>query len=370
MSARPAILVVDDEADEQQGQLLAQVDGLDVELKVVHPRAVSEKNLEDADLVLVDYRIEHWEERSRAENLALRPKHGVALAGILRSYAESASATPTAFALRSAHLEDVAGGFPPERHAHSIARRLNLEWVFTKTELLKKSIALASAVRALPEKWPLDEPDATRLLVEEFLAIPDKAWGAQAWADIQACHPPLHELSDRSHGLAFLRWLLHRILPYPCFLWDTHRLAARLRVSYASLEKALAGDLGRTLSGLRFSGRLAGFVGVRWWRAGVEAFVWEITEGDASDPDVVRQKFSKLAGVDLEPARAHQPVVCIDKNFQPLPEMFSPNEAVRIQPDDWPPYADQAWTSTALAVEHESLRALVVEADRERLSNG
>src|SRR5262249_33818449 len=157
------------------------------------------------------------------------------------------------------------------------------------------------------------------------------------------------------HGLAFLRWLLHRILPYPCFLWDTYRLAARLRVTHASLQSALDSNFSSLLEPCRYKGALIDFLGLRWWRCGIEAFIWELTEGDPFEPQRVRGLLAQRTGISLEPTASLQPSVCVDENYQPLPEACDPAEAVHIQPDDWPPYADLAWTTLQLAREHPRL---------------
>src|SRR5262249_1133071 len=219
--------------------------------------------------------------------------------------------------------------------------------------------------------------EETRRLVEQFMAIPeDIDWAGQAWQDVEACHPPIHEivamheLVGQSHGLAFLRWLLYRILPYPCFLSDTYRLAARLRVTHASLQSALASSFHDLLEPCRYKGALADFLGPRWWRCGIKAFIWELTEGDPFDPQHVRDLLAQRTRISLEPTASPQPVVCVDENYQPLSEACDPTEAVRIQPDDWPPYADLAWTTITLARENPRLTALVLEQDREQLING
>jgi hypothetical protein len=41
---------------------------------------------------------------------------------------------------------------------------------------------------------------------------------------------------------------------------------------------------------------------------------------------------------------------------------------VRFQPDDWPPYAEEAWTTRELASESPRLRTLTVDSDRVLLS--
>ncbi len=373
-ATQPHILIVDDEADRERSAL-AQWKAA-AHFTVLHPQDVTHDDISEADVILVDYRIEQWPERDNIGTISLQPKDGLALAAVLRAHARFAP-SPTAFALRSAHLNELSSPLPPESRLHILAQALNLEWVFSKSsgssmaEMVHQVITLALAVRNLPSTWPLDNFNETRKLVEQFMAIPeDASWAAQAWQDIEACHPPIHELVEQSHGLAFLRWLLHRILPYPCFLWDSYHLAARLRVTHASLQSALDSNFSSLLEPCRYKGALIDFLGLRWWRCGIEAFIWELTEGDPFDPQRVRDLLAWKTGRSLEPAVSSQLVVCVDENYQPLSEARDPTEAVRIQPDDWPPYAELAWTTITLARKTPRLAALVLEQDREQLIEG
>ncbi len=372
-TTKPHVVVVDDNPDAERTSL--DLWESDVQFTVLHPKELTKQKLEEADLVLVDYLLEDWPERDALDEIGLQPVNGLALAAVLRAHSRSVP-TPTAFALRSAHLDDISAPFlPSESRLYVLARANNLEWVFPKQsggkakEIIHQIAILASAVRRLPEHWPTEDVDKTRQLLEKFMAVPeDVSWCGQAWLDIVACHPPIHELVEASHGLAFLRWLLHRILPYPCFLLDTHHLATRLRLTYSSLQDALTGELGSVLNPFQYHGALADFLGPRWWRSGIETFVWDVTEGNSFDPQYLRDRLSEKVGVKLEPSASSQPVVCIDKDYQPLPDACDPTQVLRIQPDDWPPYADQAWTTIALARENPHLAALVLEQDRDQLA--
>ncbi len=371
-AARPRVLIIDDRADSERSSLVNWEES--VEVTVLHPQDVALDDLVEADAVLVDYRLDHWSERDSLETLSLKPMDGLALAAVLRAHVERATERPIALAIRSAHLNDLSGGFPPEPRVHILSRRHNVEWIFPKTVPAGQDIAvhqvatLASAVRRLPEAWPVEDPDETRRLVEVFMAIPDEPWAGLAWQDIEACHPPIHELVRGTHGLAFLRWMLHRILPYPCFLSDSYRLAARLRITHESLISAMRDGLKTTMEPFSYKGELAGFLGPRWWRCGVESFLWELTDGNPFEPQRVRDLLSTEAGVALEATSSNQPVVCIDEDYQVLPQGYDPIEAIRIQPDDWPAYADQCWTTIDLARGNPALRAIVIEADRDRLN--
>lgn len=378
MIEKPSILFVDDEADTLQG--LKQVLNSLVSSIALYPHEVTLDDLTGADLVLVDLQLDHWPERDRLESIALQPANGLALTAVLRSHVEFRKhPKPTAFAILTGRLADLVGNQPAEQREHAIARSHNLEWAFAKQSgeqsiSLEVQIAsLAHAVKALPQEWPIREAIKLQACVSTLLNLPiasdTSVWASRAWDDVVACHPPLHELVQDSNGLAFLHWMLHRILPYPCFLWDLHWLAARLRVSYRSLSQQLtqSSQLYERLDGFRYKGILEDFLGQRWWRSAAEAFVWELTDGNPFDPEAIHSALIQLTGAELELDKHSQPIVCVDSNYRPLHESVSIDNAVRIQPDDWPSYADEAWTTIELARNDDLLSALVIDQDRSKL---
>ena len=175
--------------------------------------------------------------------------------------------------------------------------------------------SLSAAVKSLPEVWPSDDADATRQLVERWLALPDERWRHLAWQDIEDCHPPLHELVERKHGLWFIRWFAQFILPYPCFLWTTGRLAARLRVTHESLQHGLSNALADVFRPAKYVGGLHDFLGDRWWRNGCEAILWDITDGNSFDSDETLSVLNRHCGGVLVRFPVSEPVLCIDTNF-------------------------------------------------------
>jgi len=127
--------------------------------------------------------------------------------------------------------------------------------------------------------------------------------------------------------------------------------------------------LAQVLDRFRYKGILEGFVGPRWWRGGAEAFVWEISGGRSDVCDAVRLALNEMTGAQLEANEILEPIVCVDQNYEPIAEPVSIDIAVRIQPDDWPSYAEQAWTTIELARANAEVHALVVEADRLRVED-
>jgi hypothetical protein len=346
-------------------------------IKALHPCDVEERNLQESHLVLVDHRLEYWPDRDAAPYLSLKVLNGFALAEVLRSHIDQMNRpTPTAFAIYTGHLVELAGNLPPDSRPQVIAKTHNLEWTFSKdtgsagVPLPRQILSLARAVQELPSSWSLDNLEKNQELTCGLLRLSlDGTWFSAAWEEIRRCHPPIHELSEWTHGIAFLRWMLHQILPYPCFLWNLHYLAARFRVTYESLNRAWQEDQSfrGVLEPYAYRGVLCDFLGERWWRPGIETFLWERLEKNSFDIDALRGLIRSLTKYEVTSTGFGQPVVCVNKEQQFLNELCDVGTCVRIQPDDWPSFADPAWTSVELAMEFPYLKSLVVERDLSHL---
>lgn len=360
----PVIVIVDDEVDEADVQRGA-LEGL-ARVVVRQPGDVSKSDLSRSDAILVDYRLDHWPERDVPGQLGLKPRDGVALSAVLRSQAtDLRDGRPIAIALLSARLGELTFGLPVEASAPAVARSHNLEWIFTKVrpalgpDLGLQLQSLACAVRDLPERWPSDDYAQIALGVTSFLCLnKGHRWYQRAWEDLEDCHPPIHALSSAGHGLGILRWLLHRILPYPCFLIGPLNLAARLLVTPESLARALSTDdaLSLRLRRVHYRGPLHGFAGERWWRAGIEHLLWPLTKGKPFEPDAVRTAARSLSPL-LEPLGFDDPVVALNREFE-ADGVVASSVAVEIFPDDWPPYAEQCWVRAEDAAANPGLAML------------
>lgn len=368
----PQVLIVDDEPDTVSPLL---IDASGFQHQVIPPGDVTEADLYRSDVVLVDYQLDVWPERDEVFQVSLKPADGVALAAVLRSQIQiEGQERPVAFALHAADLDQLGGGLGTASREHVIAHAHNLEWAFRKQDReggvprLSQIRSLAEAVRDLPESWPGNRPAEIRALVERILSLSDGVrWQRRAWESIEDCHPPVHELSTATHGLAFLRWMLHKILPYPTFLRNEIGLALKLRVSVESLVSVLDADqskLREKLSPVQYNGILKRFLGRHWWRAGIDAFLWDLTEGNPFDREMLARALDDVAP-NLEPLSLDDPALCVDHLFRPLPTFVEREEAVEIQPDDWPTYADPPWVPLEVAQEEEVIRTLVVKEDRD-----
>ena len=266
---RPCILFIDDKLAAISSR--KQMFGKKAEVIALTPDRVTTANLRKASVVLVDYLLTDWTDSLEAGPISTRPMDGLALAATLQSHCDR-EWPPTAFALHSAELEKLSSGLPAKASAHVIARENNLEWVFSKTNaqnvepLAQQVLALAEAVALLPPKWP--STNHVWATVDDLLGLRAKAaWSPVARRHVASCRPPLRGLDGSGHGLMFLRWLAHQILPYPAFLLDDIYLAARLRVTPSSLARAMASDekFAATLRPYRYTGALSALLGRRWW---------------------------------------------------------------------------------------------------------
>jgi hypothetical protein len=367
MSINAACVLIIDDSDDQS--FANELQAVGVEASVLHPEEIARDDVSRADVVLIDFRLDNWPGREKLP-FSCQSLDGLALAGLLRRHVHDITGkSPTAFAIRTGRMVDLASPLPPDSRVQVLSRINNLEWIFEKaasTRLATSQVKLlAEAVRQLPEEWPLDNALAAQTHASDLLGLANDVDPALL-NDVLDCCPPLHSMSQWSHGLSFLRWFLHRILPYPCFLLDNHYLAARLRISLAALAQVVESPHSPFGPAI-YKGFLAEFLGTRWWRASVEQMIWKATDGDTLNGARLRAWLSTKVDATLEAAPDEYPVVCLDETHRPLERAYPMNQCVRLQPDDWPLYADQAWTTVALAQQHSDLAALVKVADRARV---
>jgi hypothetical protein len=113
---------------------------------------------------------------------------------------------------------------------------------------------------------------------------------------------------------------------------------------------------------------LSDFLGVRWWRSGIEAWIWEVTDAQPHRPEKLLEVLKKRGIKGLEPVPTDHELVCLGHDYRFLEKLYRLKDAVRIQPDHWPPYADQAWSPIEVVRNDRALRALVMQDDQESLA--
>jgi len=372
------VLIVEHDQD-QFRTIEALVTSTKVHVDVRFPEDVRVSDLRRAHLVLVDFKIEEWNQGRDGMPGALAPQDGLALTSIYQSYLarKEGRSRPTAFAIITYYIDDLAGRVPIFNE-HILARLVNLDWVLQKQNIAERIpvniqvASLAEATKKLRLLRTNSEPSKIWPKVKKLLAIPPISkckWAPLVEEDIRRSQPPIHELLGSSHESSFLKWLLHRILPYPCFLLDIHQLAKRFGVTKQSLEKEVGRNrkLTRFLDQFRYHGILSDFLGDRWWRAGIDWFVWNEAKDALSNSNSLRTVLKKHGGNHLEFVALHSPVVCLDGQLRFQDDFEEIESAVRILPDDWPPYADAAWVPISLAQQDEMVLSMVLEEDRDKI---
>jgi hypothetical protein len=358
----PDILLVDDNPDEL-GPLvgLIKAEGIN-QCRVLEPGEITTEDLQAADLVLVDFELEVRINSVPLSSIVCKPPNGIAVAAVFRQYSND-KMPPTGYALLTGKGLRF-GQMPSERRPHVISRLSNLEWFFEKQsdqkDTARQAVELAKAIHSLPVDVMkgLGNPRA----MVQFLGVNDADPLFERYCDaVTRCRPPLHHLSERSHGLIIIRWLLHRILPHTCFLFDCLHLAARLRVIPDSLKTCLSEEVSlvKVLKEFQYNGPLARFDGPRWWRGGIEQWLWNETHGQSADDEVIFQLLQKVGCQKLKKTEEPHPVVTVDKDFNQEQQLSSFSNAVALRLDDWPDYAEPAYATTQTLADHPEMKAFV-----------
>ena len=110
----------------------------------------------------------------------------------------------TAVALWSGKVDRIAASLPSELRSFAFARLNNLEWVFAENhpDVPTGVVSLAAAIKQLPRSWP-QEPTGNQL--HKLLGLDSElSFFPTAVDDVEACHPPIHELSEATHALTVI----------------------------------------------------------------------------------------------------------------------------------------------------------------------
>lgn len=375
MTDKPFVLVVDDDPNQELFALQLSKFGLDA--KHVLPEDVTIADIKRASLLVVDEFIENWPTReSLKESPALYVSDGIALSAVLRAHLERRGSSisesvpsKTAIVLRTGQLEHLSRGLPKYLWSLAVAGRHDLEWVAAKT--LEQAAALggiAFAAAELPSLWEPANPEPQL----SWLALAQVSWRAEALAQIEQCRPPWSALSSTSAGRLWLAWFLQRILPFPTFLVDDLRAASYLGLKPSALDPILNGktEVSQILSSALYTGHLSEFSGRRWWRAGIGALRRLVLE-TADDRSLVGsgRRIAEMQNEPLEQLGLKFPVFTIDYDYTTATNPIEITEAVRLQPDGWPSYADDPWLAVEDIRDEPELAKLIVIDDRLDESN-
>jgi len=310
-----------------------------------------------------------------------RPMDGLAVASIIRAHLRSdrfERHPPVGIALFSAKLSKVTPGFknPPE---HLAARTADLEWAFNKSDAAtgapqaQRVKELAEAISHLAMRWETRAIQANEEAwsdLEKLLGLSTEVeWNPAARLQIERCHPPMHEMAEWTDGLAVVRWLAQRILPYPTFLIDERHLALRLGIQPKSFQEALQASpqFAEAIQSARYTGILSEFLGKRWWSTGIDSLIWTATQGKSMTIDEVRRWLQNFTEITLAQCSDEYTLI-VGPDAEQTEEIAPFDQCVQIQPDDWPPYAKPAWTTIERAKHDARLRAWVTASDIEKIN--
>lgn len=377
-STEDPVVVLMVTTDDRDSLLASSIGIHGISAYAVEPQNIDLALLDRADVVMINQHLTGW---PAPDYESLHASDCLSLAAALRaSLARRRSRNrivdTTAFAIHSRRFSDFGEYLPHGMREHLLAERRDVDWVFdagtqpaaSPEELGSRIAQLACAVAALPG----DAATFDKNFESQWLGLQGPwAWCGEALRQITECQPPRGSHFAGSPGQAWLRWFIHRILPYPTFLLDDRRAAAVLRIQEESLCEVMDSNSPLTyrLSEFVYSGSCATFCGRRWWRAGLSEFLVETF--DDADPlttfgphDVV-DFLARVHGSELEPITVRRPVLRVNADHETLRGPISISEGIQLQLEGWPAFADDAWASEADLVD-ERIRALVLRTDRWR----
>jgi len=259
---------------------------------------------------------------------------------------------------------------------HVVARMNNVDWVLSKSRkdrpppqedlavLSELAAAVATALRN--RKIGTESPETA---LRKLMKLSLRGWGGRAVEQIEDMHPPLQAIAS-GDALAAIRWLLHIALPFPGCLHELRDVALALRLDPAWLrsnDKALL-SLSGHIAAAAYSGALSAFQGKRWWKAGIDALIWEKTEGRFYDQPVLRSLAKSLTGdSDAKTIDLATPVLVVDEDFRRTDVVAELDKCVQVQPDDWPPSVEFPWIEIDRVQRSPRLLSLVVPKDSARV---
>jgi hypothetical protein len=340
-----------------------------------NPKELDESVVRSADLFVMDYHLGG----SHGDKAEFLKKHmtGMSAVEAIKSFLKSSSSRKRRiFLLYSGKLDDLAEPLPAHGREHIIARNSDFHWALEKGyrgNVDLPAFELVSCVRALLDaldRLPSSSSKRTSaVLFRSLLNIPKLSWGDRAWTMVEEHQPPLSDIMATKDWTLVIKWLLHAILPFPAFLIDSVSLAARLRVTPSSLEKAMENKqsrFARSLINARYTGLLCDFFGPRWWRIGIDQFIWDVTDGRPFDGAILRSKLLDISD-KLKPLNVSDPVRMVDDEFRLTDELVSADDAVQLQTADWPAYVEHPWRRLADVAKKPELRELVIPSHQSRL---
>ena len=257
-----------------------------------------------------------------------------------------------------------------------VARRANVDWVFAKGNARKGTEITACRLQSILSGFELNfeqhgTDDENQLF--SFLALPDGLlWSKLAKEQVRDARPPIQTMHSGVDRATLMRWLLQVALPIPgCFV-SLEWVAVRLHISPVKLADTVKmkfeSNFSKSLDECRYKGSLVDFSPARFWKAGIDHLIWELTQGRSPTNPDVRENLAKAIGDEIPELDEETPVLLVSPaTFEQNNQIADMNDAVQIQPDLWPAEVELPWVRISEVENDSRLRAIVVSEDRERL---
>jgi hypothetical protein len=259
------------------------------------PKAL-EPAIENAGLIITDLKLDHM-----ARSKPFWSIDGKVLNEFIRAKQRKNPNHPL-LTIFSGNLDEVPN---PEHHAgrpHILAQYLDADWVGDKTkgsEFRGQLLLLCDARREL-QAGTCDPSTIAEYWRSVFKLESDLSWSEEALKEIDRFQPPVQHLYGPGRDeRIFLQWMTRVVFPYPTFLLDAYEVSIRLRLDPVQTAALLAEEssaLRHALTSVRYGGILAGFAGDRWWRPGLNDWLWDLTGGNPYDGGQLRESLTRVGG--------------------------------------------------------------------------
>lgn len=328
-----------------------------------------EQALKGAELIITDWTLD------RMHKSSFQPDDGKALNEVLRARQRKNPLNPL-YTIFSGRLEDVPDLEHHLGRPHVLAQDLDADWVGSKdqgSEFRRQLLLLTKARNQLRESPPPPE-NVADYLRSLFALGGNPDWAEEALNEIERFQPPIQHLyGELRDERILMRWMTRIVFPYPTFLLDSYEVSIRLAMEPKCADRLLSDEtsgLSRALTPVRYSGILAGFSRQRWWRAGINDWIWRLTDGNPYDRGRVREALVKLTDGQGIFVDQRDPVLLRDERGRTMDDdlVADASQAVRIQPDEWPASAPWPWARVETVLKEPLLRAIVFPDDQHRLT--
>jgi hypothetical protein len=334
------------------------------------------ENLAGADLVLLDQNLE------LDQKLTLAVRDGASFVGTLRSWARSADHPLPPLVIYTNQDEAFADEVPAVGAAvplngsfvgreARIAPALDVEWLINKDDdhAAAHVSSLAQAAQKLREVAGSDARISFNEAVA-FLGLPtDVAWRNNALENIIKWTPPISEIgavaSNARGTTPVLKWLLHKVLPYPGLLVSDGYAAWSLGIELNDFQSLVGNqseqpwviELGQSI----YRGAAHDLCQRRWWAAGIDMAGWKLREKgyDLNDFHAALETLA-VPGLRSVPQDL---VVVINADLEEV-GLASVEETQRLYPPGWPKEALDPWIRRDEVDRDEVARAMTDQNER------